>query len=177
MSSVVKNIASQIRKEVKEKIDVFMVLGSGWGDVATLVQNPISIPYSKLKGMPKSTVSGHKGQFVFGYVNGQYVCIMQGRFHMYEGYSPLEVCLPIDVMHELGVEKIVVTNAAGGLNPAFECGDVVIITDHINFTCRNPLIGVEHDETYPIFVDMGKPYDEEFIKIIKEVGVEHICRF
>ena len=173
MHSKAEKIAEQIRKVVTEKIDIFLVLGSGWGDVATMIQNPITIPYSKLSGMPESTVAGHNGQFVFGYINGQYVCIMQGRFHMYEGYSPLEVCLPIDVMHELGVENIVLTNAAGGINPNFNSGDVVVIKDHINFTCRNPLIGIEHSDIYPIFLDMGKAYDKEFIEIIKKVGVEN----
>ncbi len=164
-------IAEAIRKQVVEQIDVFMILGSGWNEVAQIIQNPIVIPYSTLKGMPKCTVRGHAGNFVFGYVGGEYVCIMQGRFHMYEGYTPQMVTLPIDVMHELGVEKIVVTNASGGINDNYNVGDVALISNHINLTSRNPLCEVIPNETYPVFIDMSEPYDKEYRTIVKKICV------
>mgnify|MGYP004652925577 CR=1 FL=1 len=162
-------IAEAIRKQVSDQIDVFMILGSGWNEVAQIIQNPIIIPYSSLKGMPKCTVRGHAGNFVFGYVGGEYVCIMQGRFHMYEGYTPQMVTLPIDVMHELGVEKIVVTNASGGINENYDIGDVTLLSNHINLTSRNPLCEVVPNETYPVFIDMSEPYDKEYRTFVKKI--------
>lgn len=171
MKNIAKSIAAQISKKVTEKIEVFMILGSGWREILNMVQNPIVIPYTSLKGMPVS--KDHEGRFVFGYVGGQYVCVMHGRLHMYEGYSVYDVVLPIDIMYELGVENIVITNSSGGINKTFNAGDVVVFKNHVNFTSINPLVGVVPPDNLSLYVDMSKPYDEKYIEMVKKVGEEN----
>lgn len=133
------------------------------------------IPYSEIPGFPISTAPGHKGELIFGKLFGKNVMLMNGRFHYYEGYSMKEVTFPIRVMQLLGVEILIVTNAAGGLNPDFEVGRPMIITDHINFMGDNPLIGPNVDEWGPRFPDMSEPYDKELIELAynsaRELGI------
>lgn len=171
MKDKAKNIAKQIKSKIEDKVDVFMILGSGWREILNMVQNPIVIPYKSLKGMPADREN--QGRFVFGYVNGQYVCVMHGRLHLYEGYDVRDVVLPIDIMHELGVENIVITNSSGGINKNFEAGDIVVFKNHVNFATINPLVGVVPTEDLSLYVDMSKPYDEKYIDIIKKIGVEN----
>lgn len=171
MKNVAKSIANQISKKITAKLEVFMILGSGWREIMNMIQNPIVIPYKSLKGMPLDK-SG-QGQFVIGYVGGKYVCIMHGRLHMYEGYDVRDVVLPIDIMNELGVESVVITNSSGGINKSFEPGDVVVFKNHVNFTSINPLVGAEPPDNLSLYVDMSKPYDEEYIRLIKKVGCEN----
>ncbi len=171
MKDKAKNIAKQIRSKIEDNVDVFMILGSGWREILNMVQNPIVIPYKALKGMPADT--SNEGRFVFGYVNGQYVCVMHGRLHLYEGYDVRDVVLPIDIMHELGVENVVITNSSGGINKTFNAGDIVVFKNHVNFTSINPLVGVVPTDDLSLYVDMSKPYDEKFIQMIKKVGTEN----
>lgn len=168
-------------KKIKEAIDfiklktdyspkIALVLGSGLGSLAEKIENPVTIKYEDIPSFPKSTVEGHAGQLVIGEMAGKIVIAMQGRFHFYEGYPLRDVTFPIRVMIGLGIESLVVTNAAGGANAEFEPGDLMIITDHINFTGQNPLIGENLNELGPRFVDLSKSYDRDYINIAKEAG-------
>lgn len=136
-----------------------VILGSGLGLLASEIKNRTTISYDEIPFFPVSTVQGHAGQLVFGTLEGKDVVAMQGRFHYYEGYTPKEVVYPIWVMKKLGVEMLIVTNAAGGVNLDFSAGDLVIMKDHINLTGTNPLIGPNIDELGPRFPDMSEAYD------------------
>ena len=152
---------------IKEKIQDFqpeigIILGSGLGDFADEFES-IIIPYNDIPGFEKSNVQGHKGQLVFAQINGKKVVMMQGRYHFYEGYSMQTVTFPVKVMKKLGVKTLIITNAAGAVTPKFTPGDLMLITDHINFMGTNPLIG-KNDETLGTrFPDMSEVYSKELI--------------
>lgn len=154
-------------KYIKEKIQDFqpeigIILGSGLGDFADEFES-IIIPYNDIPGFEKSNVQGHKGQLVFAQINGKKVVMMQGRYHFYEGYSMQTVTFPVKVMKKLGVKTLIITNAAGAVTPKFTPGDLMLITDHINFMGTNPLIG-KNDETLGTrFPDMSEVYSKELI--------------
>lgn len=148
-----------------------IVLGSGLGKLADSIEDRIIIPYTQIPHFSKSTAIGHKGNFIFGTVSGKYVCAMQGRFHYYEGYSMQQVTLPVRVMKLLGIKNLFVSNAAGGVNLDYKVGDLMIITDHLNFL-PNPLIGPNLDEFGPRFPDMTRPYDKKLIAKAEEIGEE-----
>ncbi len=163
-------------KCIREKTDFVpkagLILGSGLGDFAELIKAEAIVDYSDIEGFPVSTVKGHKGRFVFGYVGETPVVIMQGRVHYYEGYSMEEVVLPIRVMKQLGAEILFLTNAAGGLGDGFSCGDLMMITDHISTFVPNPLIGPNIDELGVRFPDMSNVYDKELQELIKKSSEE-----
>lgn len=138
-----------------------IILGTGLGGLAKKIENPKSISYDEIPGFPKSTTESHAGQLTWGTLNGQRVVCMEGRFHYYEGYSLEEITLPVRVMKALGIELLIVSNAAGGLNPQFESGDIMLIEDHINLMGVNPLIGPNDDSLGPRFPDMIEPYHLE----------------
>ncbi len=170
----------QIAKTVRERIactpKVAMILGSGLGALADSIENPTIIPYGELPNWPVSTVLGHEGSLVVGQLEGQDVIVMQGRVHYYEGYSMNHVVLPIRVMQRLGVEFLIVTNAAGAVNPAFEPGDLMLIVDHLNLIGMagpNPLRGPNLDELGPRFPDMSKAYDRELGELARETAKEN----
>lgn len=146
------------------QVDFGLILGSGLGELATEIENPLLISYKEIPHFPVSTVVGHAGQLVYGTLAGKKVLVMQGRFHYYEGYSMQEVTYPVRVMAALGIHSLVVTNAAGGVNTTFVPGDLMLITDHINYMGTNPLIGPNWDEMGPRFPDMSKAYDSEYRK-------------
>ena len=159
---------------IKEKIGDFkpqigIILGSGLGDLADEFSWK-AIPYLEIPGFESSTVSGHKSQLVFAEINGKKVVMMQGRFHFYEGHPIQKVVFPVKVMKKLGVETLVVTNAAGGVNPEFKPSDLMIITDHINFMGVNPLIGANDNSMGERFPDMSAVYTPEYIKLAKEIA-------
>ncbi|SMP29551.1 purine-nucleoside phosphorylase [Laceyella tengchongensis] len=135
-----------------------LILGSGLGDLANEIEDAVVVPYKEIPHFPESTVEGHAGQLVIGTLAGKPVVAMQGRFHFYEGYSQQEVVFPVYVLKALGVKCLIATNAAGGMNPAFLPGDLMVITDHLNFTGANPLIGPNDDELGPRFPDMSQAY-------------------
>jgi len=157
-------------KSVKEKISfepkIGLILGSGLGDYADQIDIVETLNYSDIEGFPSSTVVGHKGRFVFGYVEKVPVVIMQGRVHYYEGYPMTDVVLPIRLMGLLGVEKVLLTNAAGGVNFDFHPGDFMLITDHITTMIPSPLIGENMEELGTRFPDMSEVYDQELNKKI-----------
>ncbi len=147
-----------------------VILGSGLGGIADRLEDRELLPYAEIPGFPKSDVSGHAARFVFGTLNGRPIAAMQGRFHFYEGLSMRRLTFPIYVLRQLGVERIVVTNACGGINADFSPGDLMLITDHINFSGGNPLIG-ENDERFgPRFPDMTEVYDRALGALAREVA-------
>lgn len=163
-------------QSVKEKInfkpEVALILGSGLGDYADEIKIEQTIAYTEIKGFPVSTVKGHKGRFVFGYVENTPVVIMQGRVHYYEGYPMSDVVLPTRLMGMLGAQKILLTNAAGGVNPSYQPSDFMMITDHITTGVPSPLIGPNLDKLGTRFPDMSEVYSRRLQKIIKDCARE-----
>ena len=147
-----------------------VILGSGLGSIADQLENRELLSYADIPGFPKSDVSGHAARFVFGTLNGRPIVAMQGRFHYYEGLSMRQLSFPIYVLKQLGVEKIVVTNACGGINPDFNPGDLMLITDHINFAGNNPLIGANDERFGPRFPDMSEAYDKSLCAFARETA-------
>ncbi|MTI70214.1 MAG: purine-nucleoside phosphorylase [Firmicutes bacterium] len=168
----IKQSSNYLKKKINIKPDIGLVLGSGLGILADEIKNKTTIKYSEIPNFPKSTVKGHKGQLVIGELEGKKVIAMQGRFHYYEGYPLRDVTFPIRVMKELGIEKLIVTNAAGGANKTFKPGDLMIIKDHINFGFDNPLIGENYNELGPRFPDMSNAYSKDLIKTAYDVSKE-----
>jgi len=162
--------AQYILEKGQMKPEIGLILGSGLGVLADEIENPVAIPYAEIPNFPVSTVQGHAGQLVIGTLEGKTVIAMQGRFHYYEGYTMETVTFPVRVMKLLGVEKLIVTNAAGGVNKEFKPGDLMLITDHINFMGDNPLIGANDERFGPRFPDMSKAYDHEFQAIARNVA-------
>ncbi|MGG1515212.1 purine-nucleoside phosphorylase [Paenibacillus oryzisoli] len=148
-----------------------LVLGSGLGDMAEQVESPIAIDYNEVPHFPVSTVEGHAGRFVAGTLEGKSVIVMQGRFHFYEGYDMQKVVFPVYVMKAIGVQTVVMTNAAGGMNRSFQAGDLMVISDHLNMTGANPLIGPNHNELGVRFPDMSEAYDKSYRKLAHELAV------
>ena len=154
-----------IKTRIKDTPEIGLILGSGLGSLADEVENRVEIKYSEIPNFPVSTVAGHAGQFVYGTLEGKKVIMMQGRFHFYEGYDIKTVTLPVRVLKMLGIDKLIVTNAAGGVNIDFKPGDLMIITDSVNFSGVNPLIGKNLEELGPRFPDMSSPFNKELINI------------
>ncbi len=166
------NAADAVRSRLKGRIPVAgIVLGSGLGKLADVIQDPITVPYRDIPGFPVSTAIGHKGNFIVGTLGGKCVIAMQGRIHYYEGYPMSQVTLPIRVMKVLGIKYLFVSNAAGGTNLSFKVGDLMIIRDHINLL-PNPLIGPNLDDFGPRFPDMTRPYDPALICKAEEIAAE-----
>ncbi len=136
-----------------------IVLGSGLGPLAERARDPVIIPYADIPHFPKSTAPGHAGRLVSGELAGRHVLFMQGRFHLYEGYAPERIAFPMRVLRSMGIQRVLVTNAAGGVNTSFSPGDFMLITDHINLTGQNPLIGPNDGSIGPRFPDMSQAYD------------------
>lgn len=151
---------------------VGIVLGSGLGDFVDKIDNKIIIPYSEIPNFKKVTVQGHDGKLILGKINGVDVAVMQGRFHFYEGHLLDEVVFPVRVLAKLGIKNLVLTNAAGGVNLGYQPGDLMILTDHINLTGHNPLIGPNDDELGPRFPDMTHAYDTQLIELLTESAEE-----
>lgn len=159
----IKDAAEYIKSKITIKPSIGLILGSGLGVLAEEVKHKTVIQYNDIPHFPSSTVVGHKGQLVIGEIEGKNVIVMQGRFHFYEGYSMEQVTFPVRVFKQLGIEAMIVTNAAGGINTSFKPGDLMIITDHINNMGTNPLIGPNIDELGTRFPDMSQVYDQEYI--------------
>jgi len=166
-------IVDLIRSNWTDQLEVGIILGSGLGGLAESVQGSVRIPYGDLPNWPISTVIGHAGRLVLGKLSNKNVLVMQGRVHYYEGYSMQLVTLPIRVMQLLGIKVLIVTNAAGGINPKFSPGDIMLITDHLNLMGMvglNPLNGPNLNEFGPRFPDMSQAYDRDFMKIARLVS-------
>lgn len=168
-------VAAAIRTRTSYKPTVALILGSGLNGLADSVQKADIIPFGDLPHFPVSTVHGHAGRLVIGELEGQIVFVMQGRIHYYEGYSMNQVTLPIRVMQRLGIGRLIVTNAAGGVNPEFQPGDVMLITDNLNLmgmTGANPLFGPNIDELGTRFPDMSQAYDRQYQDLARRVARE-----
>lgn len=174
--SEIDRVVDIIRGQINVKPRVGMILGSGLGPLAEIVEGARIIPYGEIPPWPVSTVEGHQGQLVIGSLQGQDVLVMQGRAHFYEGYSMAQVGFPIRVMQRMGLDTLIVTNAAGAVNPNFEPGDVMLITDHLNLlgmAGHSPLHGPNLDEIGPRFPDMGRAYSRELSEIARQVAKEN----
>ncbi len=162
-----------IRSKTQKSPAFGLVLGSGLGGLAEALAERVVIPYEVIPGWPRSTVHGHSGQLVIGELEGQMVVAQQGRAHFYEGYTPQQITFPIRVMHLLGVHTVILTNAAGGLNPDYQVGDLMLLNDHINFvgmTGNNPLMGPNDDSFGPRFVGMAQTYDRHLRRLAREAA-------
>ena len=169
----IDRVTDTVRARISQKPRIGIILGTGLGDVAEAVEQPEFIPYVDIPNWPVSTVKGHKGRIVAGNLAGQPVIVLQGRVHYYEGYSMAQVTLPVRILQRLGMEILIVTNAAGAINPEFEPGDVMIITDHISMIGMaglNPLRGPNLDELGERFPDMSQAYDRQLIKLAREIA-------
>ncbi len=161
---------------IKNKPEIAIILGTGLSALGEKIQRKKSIAYSQIPNFPVSTVPGHKGELVFGRIANREVVVMEGRFHYYEGYSPQEITYPVRVMRALGARFLLISNAAGGMNPYFDSGDLMIIEDHINLMGINPLIGPNDDSLGPRFPDMCQPYDKKLIAIAEKTALEEKIR-
>lgn len=164
--------AAYLQQYNSAKATIGVVLGSGLGNFVHEIKVQHAIPYEEIPHFPVSTVKGHQGKLIFGSIAGKPIIAMAGRFHFYEGYSAEEVVFPIRVMKFLGVQTVFLSNAAGGVNPDFKVGDLMIITDHISFTTKNPLIGQNDERLGPRFPDMSEPYKKSLIKKAKGIAKE-----
>ena len=174
--SEIDRAAEIIRAQISVRPRVGMILGSGLGPLAEEIEGATIIPYGEIPSWPVSTVEGHQGQLVIGSLQGQDVLVMQGRAHFYEGYSMAQVGFPVRVMQRLGLEILIVTNAAGAVNPNFEPGEVMLITDHLNLlgmAGNSPLFGPNLDEIGPRFPDMGRAYSKALSELARQVAEEN----
>lgn len=174
---IIQDAVQIIRDRVDFDAEVGMILGSGLGDYADRIKNAVKIPYSAIPNFPVSTVDGHAGQFVLGSCKGKKVIAMQGRVHYYEGYTQKEITLPIRIMKRIGVGKVLLTNAAGGVNRSFAPGTLMMIRDHINYSGSNPLIGRNFEEDGPRFPDVSRVYQKELrqkLKVLAEQEGIHL---
>jgi purine-nucleoside phosphorylase len=165
-----EDVRREIDDQVIEKPEIGLILGSGLGDIVDTMEVTLELDYNDIPYFPAPTVEGHKGKIVFGRLEGKRIVALQGRFHLYEGYTPLEVVFPVYVMHMLGVKVLCVTNACGGLNPIFHAGDLMLMTDHLNLTETSPLLGPNVDELGPRFLDMSQAYCPLLQKLTREVA-------
>ena len=173
MLEKIKATANFITERIKSKPEIGIVLGTGLGGVANEIEIIDSIPFQEIPNFPVSTVEGHAGRLIYGKLGKKEVLAMQGRFHYYEGYSMQEVTFPVRVLKLAGVKNLFVSNASGGLNPDYKVGDIMVITDHINFFPEHPLRGKNIDELGPRFPDMSKCYDKRMQHKAKLIALEH----
>ena len=150
--------------------DYGIILGTGLGNLVEKINIDITIPYAEIPNFPVSTVAGHSGELIFGKLGGKTVIAMKGRFHFYEGWTMEQTVFPVRVMKYLGVEKLIVSNASGGVNPNFKVGDIMVITDHINLMPVHPLHGKNDDRFGPRFVDMHEPYSKKMIAKMDKIA-------
>lgn len=162
-----------IHQHCNKQPEVGIVLGTGLGGLVNDIEIECTLEYTDIPNFPVSTVESHSGKLIFGKLGGKMVVAMQGRFHYYEGYTPEEVTFPIRVMKMLGVKKILLSNASGGVNPDFEVGEIMFVNDHISLFPDNPLRGKNIDELGPRFPDMSEPYDKRMLKIAHEIAAEN----
>ncbi|MEY3208589.1 MAG: hypothetical protein RL064_620 [Bacteroidota bacterium] len=165
--------ANFIKSKVKEVANTAIILGSGLGNLSKEIQADFSIPYGEIPHFPISTVEGHKGRLILGTLNGKKVWVMEGRFHFYEGYTAEQVVFPIRVLRLLGVQNLLLSNAAGGVNANYAVGDLMIIKDHISLFTINPLVGKNEPALGTRFPDMSEPYASSFIEKAKQIAANN----
>ncbi|MBP6091213.1 MAG: purine-nucleoside phosphorylase [Crocinitomicaceae bacterium] len=168
-----KESVAYIQEKTNVQPTIGIILGTGLGGLVHEIKVIDEIPYQDIPNFPISTVESHSGKLIFGELGGKKVVAMQGRFHFYEGYSMQQVTFPVRVMKLLGIEKLFVSNASGGVNPDFEVGEIMIQNDHINLFPAHPLIGKNFDELGPRFPDMSEPYDPAMIALAQQIAAEN----
>ena len=176
MLDLIKQTARFISDKVKDMPKTAIILGTGLGELVNHIDITDELPYEEIPNFPVSTVEGHSGKLIFGQLGNKRIMAMKGRFHFYEGYNMQLVTFPVRVMKELGITTLFVSNAAGGMNPEFKIGDLMIINDHINLFPEHPLRGKNFDELGPRFPDMSEPYSWELIADAKKVAAENNIR-
>ena len=172
MLQTIKETASFISNKTKFNPEIGIILGTGLGGLVSEIEIEHTIPYNEIPNFPVSTVEGHSGRLILGTLGNKNVVAMQGRFHFYEGYTMEKVTFPVRVMKLLGIKNLIVSNASGGVNPAYEVGDLMILEDHICLI-PNPLIGENIDELGPRFPDMSEPYDKNLIKLAEDIATKN----
>lgn len=172
----IKKAAEVVKKHIDIIPEVAIILGTGLSDVAEGIQNPIELPYKDIPGFGESNLIGHAGRFIVGTFGGKNVIAMDGRYHYYEGFTLNEVVLPIRVMQALGAKTLIVSNAAGGLNPMHKTGDIIILDDHIGLFGPNVLIGPNDENLGPRFCDMSAPYTPELIDMAEAIALKRGVR-
>ena len=166
----IEEASAFIRSKWDHQPHAGIILGTGLGSLAEHIDVQAAIEYEEIPNFPKSTATSHRGRLVCGNLCGVPVMAMEGRFHMYEGYPLKQITLPVRVMKAMGAQLLVVSNACGGMNPYYECGDIMVIDDHINLLGDNPLIGINDDRLGPRFPDMSEPYDRERIETLQKIA-------
>lgn len=171
MLTKIRETAAFLQNKIQTKPNIAVILGTGLGHLANHITDAIEIPYSEIPNFPVSTVEGHSGMLIFGKLGGKDIMAMKGRFHYYEGYDMKQVTFPIRVMKEMGIKTLFVSNASGATNPDYEVGDLMIITDHINYFPEHPLRGKNlYGDRFP---NMGEPYDKKLIAMALDIAKEH----
>lgn len=169
----VEHAAEVVLDQVGQRPTIGIILGTGAGELAEEIEERATLSYDELPGFPASTTEMHEGELVFGTLEGVPVLAMNGRLHLYEGYTARQVVFPVRVMATLGIETLLISNAAGGMDPHHEAGDLLLVTDHINKQGTNPLIGPNVEAWGPRFVDMSDPYDPELRTLAEETALQH----
>lgn len=171
-SAHIKEAAEFIESKTALKPEIGLIMGSGLGVLGDHLENPITIDYHDIPHFPISTVEGHAGELLIGTLSGRTVLLMRGRFHMYEGYGPELTAFPVRVMKALGIQSLLVTNAAGGVNLTYDPGNLMLISDHLNLTGKNPLIGPNDNELGVRFPDMSEAYSKRLRAIARDIAAE-----
>lgn len=172
MLETIKQTSDYLKNKIGEIPNTAIILGTGLGELANEIDNKTEIPYAEIPNFPISTVEGHSGKLIIGTLGGKRILAMQGRFHFYEGYSMKEVTFPVRVFQVLGVKYLFVSNAAGGMNPSFDIGDIMLIEDHINMFPEHPLRGKNYDELGTRFPDMSEAYDKKLRMMAMQIANE-----
>jgi len=170
MIEQIKEAAAFIRHQTNIEAKTGIILGTGLSNLAAVANVTLKIPYASIPHFVEATVEGHNGQLLFGTIGSHPVVMMQGRFHYYEGYTMQQITFPVRVMKMLGIERLLISNASGGLNPDYKPSSLVLLDDHINFLPNNPLVGRNLDELGPRFPDMSRPYDREMNQKLRETA-------
>jgi len=176
LKKIIQESAEFLKQQIKDQPTIGIILGTGLGALADEIKKKTVIDYGAIPHFPLSTVESHQGKLIFGKLGGKNAVAMQGRFHFYEGYTMEQITLPVRVMKFLGAKTLIVSNAAGGLNPNFRKGDIMMIVDHINLLGQNPLIGSNDESIGPRFPDMSEPYSKELIRIAIQAGLDNKIR-
>ena len=172
LSQQLQESVRAVRAKVSDAPEIAVILGTGLGGFGEKIQQAKAIPYAEIPHFPRATVESHKGQLVFGRVGGRSVVVMEGRFHLYEGYTAQQVAYPVRTMRALGAKVLLISNAAGGMNPAYAAGDLMLIDDHINLMGVNPLIGPNDDALGVRFPDLSAPYDAKLLDLAQKIARE-----
>ena len=172
MSDEIQATADFLFTRMDAPPEIGMITGTGLGGITEKIQVEFRVPYGEIPYFPVSTIKGHKGTLVSGSLGNRRIIAMEGRFHLYEGYSPGQITFPVRIMSELGVRYLFISSAAGGLNPLFRPGDLMVLTDHINLTGINPLIGPNADRFGPRFPDMSRVYEPDLIRLAEQKALQ-----